>query len=689
MSGRAGNLATMGGNAWRSGVLGKLVVLALAALLVGQIVVAWFAVTGFERDLAPQLGQKAQTVGHSVAGQIDFAVDKLGIPPRELVEVGEFFDKVLAANPDIAYLAMQGPSSELLFARGLPERIAPGSSATAAGYIDSSFPIAAGTLHVGVKSEYVRDRLSDILYEIITVIGISWLVALEFFVFFVNVRVSGPLQRLDAAFREGAAGTFANRIALRTRDEIGRAIACFNRISRDLLQRYEDFRAEAREIQNAQIDEGVTRRIEAECRRIDGRYRFEGGGAERPRSAMHIRAPLFLFIFSEELSRSFLPLFVARFSPDTAFISNELLIGLPITLFMLAAAIVTPFGAGLADRLGARRTFLIGLVPAIAGYAGTFLAQGYYDLILWRALSGVGYGIIFIASQAWVAQNTDDRRRAQGMAVFVGAVFAGTVCGPSIGGILADRIGFAGTFLISAGLAAVAGLIVYQVLDNAVRRTEATPATLGLAEWKMLLRDGRFLAVAVFAAVPGKLVLSGFLFYLVPLYMTELGNAQAAIGWSIMLYGAATIAFTPLAARFADSSGRYPLLVAVGGALAGLGCLAILVEDFAGGATGAVVVAIVALGVGHALSLTSQLAIVLEVADTLRNAMGPASVIGAYRLLERAGIMLGPIAAAVLASGFGYRGAVIGIGLIVLGFFALYLIAMAGRMRRLQGKRFA
>lgn len=678
---------TMGGDAWRSGVLGKLVVLALAALLVGQIVVAWFAVTGFERDLAPQLGQKAQTVGHSVAGQIDFAVDRLGIPPRELVEVGEFFDKVLAANPDIAYLAMQEPSSELLFARGLPDGIAPGSSATEAGFIDNSFPIAAGTLHVGVKSEYVRDRLSDILYEIITVIGISWLVALEFFVFFVNVRVSGPLRRLQDAFREGAAGTFASRIALRTRDEIGRAITSFNRVSRDLLQRYEDFRAEAREIQNAQIDEEVTRQIEAECQRIDRRYRFEGGSAERPRSAMHIRAPLFLFIFSEELSRSFLPLFVARFSPESTFVSNELLIGLPITLFMLAAAIVTPFGAGLADRLGARRTFLIGLVPAIAGYAGTFLAQGYYDLVLWRALSGVGYGLIFIASQAWVAQNTDERHRAQGMAVFVGAVFAGAVCGPSIGGILADRIGFAGTFLISAGLAAVAGLIVYQVLDNAGKRTEATPATLGLAEWGMLLRDGRFLAVAVFAAVPGKLVLSGFLFYLVPLYMTELGNSQAAIGWSIMLYGAATIAFTPLAARFADSSGRYSLLVAVGGALAGFGCLSLLVEDFTGGATGAVVVAIVALGVGHALSLTSQLAIVLEVSVPLRDAMGPASVIGAYRLLERTGIVLGPLVAATLASSFGYRGAVIGIGLIVLGFFALYLIAMSGR--RLQGRRFA
>ena len=55
------------------------------------------------------------------------------------------------------------------------------------------------------------------------------------------------------------------------------------------------------------------------------------------------------------------------------------------------------------------------------------------------------------------------------MTVFVGGVFVATICGLSIGGIFADRIGFEATFLISTGLAAVSGLLVYVMLDGTVK----------------------------------------------------------------------------------------------------------------------------------------------------------------------------------------------------------------------------
>ena len=64
------------------GILGRLAVLAIVVLLLGQILVAWFAVTGFEKALAPQLVQKAGAVGRAVADQFEFVVDELGIPPR-------------------------------------------------------------------------------------------------------------------------------------------------------------------------------------------------------------------------------------------------------------------------------------------------------------------------------------------------------------------------------------------------------------------------------------------------------------------------------------------------------------------------------------------------------------------------------------------------------------------------------
>ena len=86
-------------------------------------------------------------------------------------------------------------------------------------------------------------------------------------------------------------------------------------------------------------------------------------------------------------------------------------------------------------------------------------------------------------------------------------------------------------------------------------------------------------------------------------------------------------------------------------------------------------VAILALGIGHALSLTSQIAIVQEVAS-YHGGLGQASVIGAYRLMERAGMVLGPVVAGALAASFGYQGAIVGIGVIVLVSIALYMLMM-------------
>ena len=709
MSSRADTVASVPGDAKGGitrtrGILGRLVLLAVIVLLLGQVVVAWFAVTGFEKALEPQLSQKAGAVGRAVSDQIAFVVDDLGIPPNELVGVDPFLDKILDSNADIEYLLMLDPSSEVQFARGLPpeslKRVLqglPGAGSETgarfevAGFINSVFPIEANgrvatVLHVGVSGEYVRGRLSELLYEAITVIVVSLLVTLEFLMFLVSVRVSGPLERIETTLTDGARGMFGNHIAMRARDEIGDLVTAINRALRGLRQRYEDFQFDVREIKDAQIDKGIVERIQTACQPVDDRYSFSGGAELRPRNAMQIRVPLFLFMFAEELPRSFLPLFIARLSPTDSVISNELLFGLPITLFMLAGMIVVPLGGGLADRYGARRVFLAGVVPATIGYFGTFVAQGYYDLVGWRILSGIGYGLIFISAQAWVADNTDVRSRAQGMTVFVGGVFAATICGPSIGGIFADRIGFEATFLISAGLAVISGLLVYTMLDASVKGRTTHRATFGGQEWRALLSDSRLFAVTVFAAVPGKLILAGFLIYLVPLYLSDLGNRQSVIGWMIMLYGVSTLACMPVAARFADRSGRHAAVVAAGGLLAGLGCLASLSDAAFGGPSNAVVIAIVALGFGHALSLTSQIAIVQEVAS-YHGGLGQASVIGAYRLVERAGMVLGPVVAGALAASFGYQGAIVGIGVIVLVCIAAYMLMMnlsrsASTMRR-------
>ena len=676
------------------GLLTRLVLLAIAVLLAGQIALAWFALIGFERQLEPQLNQKANAVGYAISSQLSFAVGDLRIPTENLVGVDPYFDNILASNKDIKYLSLVDPSGNVLFLRGiLPEtmnQILAGLSnylggsnfeVDIEGHLDGSFPIygiedLSGILHVGVSSEHVVSQLSEILYEIITVIIISWLVTLEFLRFFMSSYVSEPLEHIRRVLSEGANGIFANRLVSRTRDEVGLLIASFNRNLRDLHSRYNDFVFDARELTDAQIDPTIAHKISNVHKEVNERYLFAGGQEVRSRNANQIRAPLFLFIFSEELSRSFLPLFVSRYAPTDIAVPYDVLVGLPITLFMLAALIVTPFGGGFVDRFGVRRVFLVGIAAAILGFVGNFFTQSYIDLVVYRIITGIGYGLVFIASEGWVTQNAERGNRAKSAGVFVGAVFVGITCGPPIGGIFADRIGFEATFLISALLAIVSGYIVYLVFRNTKLpdKSESSQLILGMRDWFTLLKDARFVAVLLFAAIPGKMMVAGFIAYLVPLYLNELGHNQSSIGRIIMVYGLTTIAFVSLAARFADRSGKYSYVVAMGGTIAGLGCIVSLFADSIGSASNAVLIAILTLGFGHALALTSQNAIIQQVAQRYRGTIGRASVISAYRLVERFGMVIGPLIAVALISAFGYRGAIAGFGCIVLGLIALYLI---------------
>lgn len=80
----------------------------------------------------------------------------------------------------------------------------------------------------------------------------------------------------------------------------------------------------------------------------------------------------------------------------------------------------------------------------------------------------------------------------------------------------------------------------------------------------------------LFAAIPAKLLLNGFLFFLVPLTLYELGNSRSEIGRVVMLYGLAALFLGPMFARLADRFAIHGLLIGVGGLLTGIGLIPML-----------------------------------------------------------------------------------------------------------------
>ena len=307
------------------GLLTRLILMAIAVLLAGQIALAWFALIGFERKLEPQLNQKANAVGYAISSQLSFAVGDLRIPSEDLVGVDAYFDNILASNKDIEYLSLIDPSGNVLFLRGiLPEtmiKILAGLSnnmggsnfeVDVEGHVDGSFPIygiedLSSILHVGVSSEHVVSQLTEILYEIITVIIISWLVTFEFLSFFMGSHVSEPLENIRKVLSEGANGVFANRLVLRTRDEVGQLVASFNGILRDLQNRYNNFVFDARELMSAQIDSTVSQKISEVHKQVNEYYLFTGGQEVRSVSVNQLRRRCFCSYFPKKYHARFCP----------------------------------------------------------------------------------------------------------------------------------------------------------------------------------------------------------------------------------------------------------------------------------------------------------------------------------------------------------------------------------------------
>ena len=88
---------------------------------------------------------------------------------------------------------------------------------------------------------------------------------------------------------------------------------------------------------------------------------------------------------------------------------------------MYVIAVFTPFAGRLVDKFGNKTLFISGLIPAIAGYLTCYFAGSANDILIGRSMTAVGYAVITISSQSYIAAVVPPENRARGMAIFVGS----------------------------------------------------------------------------------------------------------------------------------------------------------------------------------------------------------------------------------------------------------------------------
>ena len=661
-----------------AGAVTLVMVLALAANAV-------FTHHAFEQALAPQMARKVASVGASIRALVIRGVDN-DIAFESLFGVEERFDAVKNELPEVSFVAITDTAGKVLHQRmnpaanvqaymrspavlamlKSPDQLAP-AMRVGNQYV-VSMPIvtaqrALGVLHIGVDVRFVNDIVLDMLYDVLIVLVVSLFFTLELLHFMAGANLDAALRALGDRFERGAAGNFQRQRRRAVEMTFGSLLQTMDAM---LARVNAQFEALAREVDDGRRVPAHERRpgltvAQAGVQALAQRYRFGADpGPSRGDEVQlaKVRTPLFVFILAEELTRSFLPAYVQDLSVPVPWLSPQLVVGLPIALFMLIVALAQPFVGAYCERVGHRRTMLIGAGIATLGFFGSAMASSVLDLLLWRSLCGLGYAMVFVAAQAFVLDHATPANRARSFAIFVGAIMAASVCGPSIGGILADNIGVRPTFFIAA-LVAVGSMAVIRLLPNERPEQGRSMSRLPrLSEIGALVMNRRFMTVTGLAAMPAKMLLTGLCFYLVPLYVLSIGSTQAMAGRVLMTYAVAMVVLSPLTATLATDRQRMHWLVAGGLVISGLGGVLML----AGGGVGWVFLAVALVGLGQSMSISAQSALVSEHCEAEIAQLGEGTVYGVYRLLERLGNAMGPLLAAALLHYVDYRFSFVAIG---------------------------
>ncbi len=338
------------------------------------------------------------------------------------------------------------------------------------------------------------------------------------------------------------------------------------------------------------------------------------------------------------------------------------LVGLVTGIHRLSLAFTQPWAGGWLDRAGRKKPFIIGTVIAAAASFLGGAAFGTADLILYRVLSGVGFGLLTLAAMAFITDLTSSGNRATAMGIFSASTLAGAAIGPLPGGWIAEAfspriLGYRATFYSSAAVMILVGLYAYFLIKE---KAKSPVGFIGQTAKRIPIRTvlkNKYIAMASLSMFLWGISYGALLFMTVPLLGERLGFPATKVGWVISAFGwghvAGAFVFGPLSDKFGK---RKPF-----GLISILGS-GILVLLFGFWENLWWMVACNAL-FGF---ISGPCCNVFPAMMSELNPSAPATSIGALRFGEQFGIFLGPVVGGILIPAIGFQGSIFTYGAIML-----------------------
>ncbi|ARJ56332.1 MFS transporter [Campylobacter cuniculorum] len=155
--------------------------------------------------------------------------------------------------------------------------------------------------------------------------------------------------------------------------------------------------------------------------------------------------------------------------------ANEFLVGLLVGVYALAQMVLQiPFGI-LSDKMGRKKTMLIGLIIFIIGCGICSFAQDIYTMLLGRILQGSG--AIGAVATAMISDFIREENRSKAMAImgsFIGLSFAASMV---ISPLMSAKWGLSSLFDLSAILSLFCIILLYTIVPKETQITHENTKT--------------------------------------------------------------------------------------------------------------------------------------------------------------------------------------------------------------------
>ncbi len=149
------------------------------------------------------------------------------------------------------------------------------------------------------------------------------------------------------------------------------------------------------------------------------------------------------------------------------------------TAYMLGSTVTVPLYGKLGDAHGRKPLFLVAITIFLAGSALCGAAQNMVQLVIFRAIQGVGAGGLFPLTLAMVGMLVPprDRGRYQGL---IGSVFAAaSIAGPLIGGFIVDNFSWRWIFYVNLPVGGLAMAVILVTMPKRAYKQEHSIDWLG------------------------------------------------------------------------------------------------------------------------------------------------------------------------------------------------------------------